>query len=74
MSDGNGKQKGKLVPVEIHIEALGTNVAVNSNAQDPKMVLQVLIMAMNVMIAQHEIKKPTNIIQEVPRIVPVGRI
>lgn len=74
VDNDNGKQAAKVVPVEIHITALGTEISVNSNSQDPKMVMTVLVRAVEIMVAQYDIKKPdVRLIQEIPLVVPAGR-
>ncbi len=49
----------KPEPVVVKITGLGHDVKVESNADNPKMVMMALLMALQVMINQHEVKKPS---------------
>ena len=59
-------------PVQIAVSALGHHVEVNSNAT-PQMTIKALTMAINAIVAKHEFKERSPI-EEVPSIVPMGRL
>ena len=61
----------EMVPVEVSIKGFGAQVEVNSNT-NPTMTMLALVMALEVMIKNHDIK-PKNLVQPVeltPVIVP----